>query len=64
MKENQVGISNIYAFCLKIQQRASGPGESATGVTYLYMRIPLKNCCISPLKVAITLLSGSSAVGA
>ena len=29
-KENQLGILKIYAFCQKIQQRASGPGESAT----------------------------------
>ena len=27
-KENQLGILKIYAFCQKIQQRASGPGES------------------------------------
>ena len=43
---------------LEIQQRASGPGESAAGATYLSLRIHPK--------VAATLLSGSgkSAVGA
>ena len=30
-KENQLGILNIYAFCQKIQQSASGPGESIAG---------------------------------
>ena len=38
-KENQLGILKIYPFCQKIQQRASGPGESAAGVTYLSMRM-------------------------
>ena len=28
-KENQLGILKIYPLCQKIQQRASGPGESA-----------------------------------
>ena len=50
---------NIYAFCWKIQQRASGPGDSAAGVTYLFMRIHSKSCCIFPLKVAATLFSDS-----
>ena len=40
---------------LQIQQRASGLGESTAGATYLTP----KSCCISPLKVAVTLLSGS-----
>ena len=30
-KENQLGILKIYAFCQKIQQSASGPGESIAG---------------------------------
>ena len=50
-KENQLGILNIYAFCQKIQQRESGPGESAAGVTYLFLRIHPKSCCDFPLKV-------------
>ena len=50
-KENQLVILKIYAFCQKIQQRASGPGERATGVTYLSMRIHSK--------VAATFLRGS-----
>ena len=40
---------------LEIQQRASGPGESAAGATY--PKIHPKSCHISPLKVAATLLS-------
>ena len=50
-KENQLGILKIYAFCQKIQQRASDQGESAAGVMYLSMRIHPKNCSIFPLKV-------------
>ena len=34
-KENQIRIIKMYAFCQKIEQRTSGPGESAAGVTYL-----------------------------
>ena len=34
-KENQLGILKIYAFYQKIQQNASGLGESAAAVTYL-----------------------------
>ena len=41
-KENQLGILKIYAFCQKIQQRASGPGESAAWVTYLSIRIHIE----------------------
>ena len=65
-KKNQLGILKIYAFCWKIQQRASGQKESAAGVRYLFMRIHPKSCHIFPLKVAATLLSGSKkgAVGA
>ena len=58
-KENQLGILKIYAFCQKIQQRASGPEESTSGVTYPSMRMHPKNCLIFPLKVAATLLCGS-----
>ena len=65
-QENQLEILNIYAFCQKIQQRASGSGESAAGVTYLSRRIHTKSCSIFPLKVATTLLRSSrkGAVGA
>ena len=65
-KESQLWVLKIYAFCQKIQQRASVPGESAAGVTYLPMRIDSKSYCIFPLKVAATLLSGSRkrAIGA
>ena len=58
-KENQLVILKIYAFWQKIQQRASGPGESFAGVTYLSMRTHPKSCHIFPLKVETTLLSGS-----
>ena len=33
-KENQLGVLKIYTFCQKIQQKASGPGESTAGVTH------------------------------
>ena len=35
LEENQLGILKVYAFCQKVQERASGPRESAAGVTYL-----------------------------
>ena len=65
-RENQLEILKVYTFCRKSQQRASSPGESAAGVTFLSMRIQSKNFCIFPKKVAATLLSGSEkdAVGA
>ena len=55
-KENQPGIQKFYAFCQKIQPRASGSGESAAGVTYLSVRTHAKSCRIFPLKVAATFL--------
>ena len=58
-KENQLGILKIYAICRNIQQRASGPGEGAAGVTYLSMRTYLKSSRIFPREVAATLLSDS-----
>ena len=33
LQDTQLGILKIYAFCRKIQQRASCPGESTAGVT-------------------------------
>ena len=33
LQDTQLGILKIYVFCQKIQQRVSGPGESAGGVT-------------------------------
>ena len=39
--DTQLGILEIYTFCLKIQQRASGPGESVGGVMqYVYENTP------------------------
>ena len=32
-QDTQLCILKIYAFCWKTQQRASGPGEIAVGVT-------------------------------
>ena len=67
LKDNQLEILKIYEFCQKIQQMASGPGESTAGVTYLSMKkIHPKSCCIFPWKVATTLFSGSrkGAIGA
>ena len=51
-KENQLGILKMYAFCWKIQQKASSVGENAAGVMYLSMRIYQKSCHIVPLKVS------------
>ena len=42
--ENKLRILQFCTFCQKIQQRASGPEESASGVTYLSMRIHPKIC--------------------
>ena len=36
LKENQLGILKIDAFCQKIQQRASGPGDS-TAWLHIYL---------------------------
>ena len=33
LQDTQLGILKIYAFCQKIQQRASCPEESIAGVT-------------------------------
>ena len=49
-KENQLGILKIHTYCQKIQQRASGLGESTAGVTYLSMRKHPKSCVIFPPK--------------
>ena len=32
-QDTRLWILKIYAFCQKIQQRSSGPGESTAGVT-------------------------------
>ena len=55
----QLGILKIYAFSQRIQQKASGPGESAAWVRYLSMRIHPKSCSTFLPKVAATLLTGS-----
>ena len=57
-KENQLGILKIYAFCQKIQRKTSSPGECCWCYISIYENAP-QNCCIFPLKVATTLLSGS-----
>ena len=33
-QDTQLGILKIYAFCWKIQQRASGPGKSTAGIMW------------------------------
>ena len=48
--KNRLRIKKINTFCRKIQQRASGPGESAAGFTYLSMRIHSKSWRIFPPK--------------
>ena len=57
-KENQLGILKSMHFARKFGRRPQLQ-ESTAGVTYLFMRMHPKNCCIFPLKVATTLLSGS-----
>ena len=59
LKEDQLGILKIHAFCWKIQQRALGPEQSTAGVMYLSLRIHSKRDCIFPKKVARTFLSDS-----
>ena len=55
-----LGISvREFTHFAEVQQKASGPGESAVGVANLSMRIHPKSCHIFPLKVATTLLSVS-----
>ena len=54
--KSEKGILKIYAFCQKIQQKTSGLGECCW--CYVSIRMHPKNCCIFPLKVATTLLSG------
>ena len=53
-QDTQLGILKIYAFSLKIQQRALCPGESAAGVAYWSVRIHPKSCHMFHLKVATT----------
>ena len=55
-QENRLGILKIYTFCQQIQQRASGPGESAAGVTLSTYENTPKSYHISPLIVAATLV--------
>ena len=66
LEENQLGVLKKLGILLGSSAEASGLGASAVGVTYLPMRIRLKSCCISPLKVTATSLSGltKGAVGA
>ena len=41
-KENQLGILKIYAFCQKIQQKTSGPGERCWYYVSIYENAPKK----------------------
>ena len=45
-KENQLGILKIYAFCQKIQQSASGPGDSIAEFC-IYLRECIKKIATS-----------------
>ena len=58
-QDTQLEILKICAFCRKIQQRASGSGDSVAMVTNLSLRIYPKGCHFFALKVAATLLSAS-----
>ena len=42
LQDNQLGIINIYAFCQKIQQSASGPRESTWGYVSVFENTPKK----------------------
>ena len=41
-KENQLGIIKIYAFCQKLQQMTSGPGERCWCYVSIYENAPQK----------------------
>ena len=56
LKENQLDILKIYAFC---QKYSRGPWVQERALLALCMRIHPESCCIFPLKVEVTLLSGS-----
>ena len=58
-QDTQLVILKILAFCWKIKQRASVPGESAAKVAYQSMRIHPKSWPIFPVKVTTTLRNGS-----
>ena len=62
-KENQLRILGIHLgnlnILLGIHLWASVPGESAAKARYLSLRIHPKSCCIFPLKITATYLSGS-----
>ena len=60
-KENLLKILKIYAFCLKIQQRASVQEKVLMGYISIFKNIPKKLLHLS-LKVATTLCSGSRKV--
>ena len=49
-KENQLGISKIYAFYWNIQQVALDPGVSFAGIRYVSMRIHPKVVASSQAK--------------
>ena len=58
-QDTELGILRVYAFCQKIQQRASGQRESAAWATYLFVSIHPKSCGLFSLKVPATLFNGS-----
>ena len=47
-KENQLGILKIYAFCQKIQQKTSGPGERCWCYISIYENAPKKLLHLTP----------------
>ena len=47
-KENQLGILKIYAFCQKIQQKTSGPGEHCWCYISIYENAPKKLLHLTP----------------
>ena len=49
-------VYGIYALCCKFSR---GPQVWERALLGLHIYLTPKSCCISPLKVAVTLLSGS-----
>ena len=59
LKNLLLKVENKSLESLNLFQKALGPGKNTAGVTYLPFRICPESCCIFPLKVVATLLSGS-----
>ena len=47
-KENQLGLLKVYAFCQKIQQKTSSPGECCWCYVSIYENAPIKLLHLPP----------------